>query len=329
MRFLRYGLAFLMLCIPVSAYALLANFSITVAITALTPVFNCSGFATSGSGTTGNCGVRFPGSSFGTTMIVVGTFNGSNPAISGSQVNLIPANSNHNGNNLNYELAQVNVGQFSTTFTYVPNGMNLALVLQNNTNTAAAGTGYNFTAGAGCEASFFQGFTGGGGPPNNTFAVDLDQHDSSVAGGTTFTYSSVQYYGSTSPPNAPNPPGQSPCNPDLGGDGSWTYVGVNKVSTSPVAMNSPANNQGITTGHTYSVTISYDGSNLTISMFDVTAGGACPGAACFTNTWTGVNIPAIVGGTTAWVGLASGTGSGGTQIPTVPLLINTWSYSSN
>ena len=81
-----------------------------------------------------------------------------------------------------------------------------------------------------------------------------------------------------------------------------------------------------TTGHTYSATISYDGSNLTISMFDVTAGGACPGAACFTTTWTGVNVPVIVGGSTAWVGLAGSTGDPNTDSP---LLINSFSYSSN
>jgi hypothetical protein len=69
--------------------------------------------------------------------------------------------------------------------------------------------------------------------------------------------------------------------------------------------------------------ITYDGSNLTISLYDVTLGGSCPGASCFTYTWPNVNIPSIVGGTMAYVGLASGSNNP----MSVPLLINSWSYS--
>ena len=324
----RYILAGVLFCIPIAAYAITTNFSITVAISALTSVFSCpSGFSS-----TNPCGVFFTtGSDNGGNFIVLGSLAGSTPALSGSAVNLVPSNANHVAINMNWRSAKVNVGQFSTTFTFVPNGMNLAFIL-NNSNNNPTFNGVNFSAGAGCEAAFFQGFAQTA-PPNNVFALDIDQHDSTVAGGTTFTNSSVQYYDTGhAPPNAPNAPGQSPCNPDLGTDmspGVYTYVGVNKIPTSPVAMNNPANNQGIVTGHTYSVTISYDGSNLTTSIFDVTAGGACPGAACFTNTWPGVNIPTIVGGSTAWVGLGSGTGSGGTQIPPVPLLINSWTLATN
>ena len=76
------------------------------------------------------------------------------------------------------------------------------------------------------------------------------------------------------------------------------------------------------------------------ALFDIaqTAGGP-PGSAylpgaplasqpvppnCFTYTWTNVNIPAIVGGPTAWVGLAGGTNQ---SVPN-PLLINTWRFGS-
>ena len=322
----RYILALLLFCIPVAAYAITTNFNITVTISSLTSVFNCSGFASSGT-----CGVSLIGGG-GQPFAIAGSPGASSPGLVGSQVNLIPANAVHTGLNLNYLGHVVNVGQFSTTFTYVPNGWNIALTLSNNTNSGAGNpASIGFTAGAGCEGSFFQGFTGGAGPPNNTFALQLDQWSNLVAqpgGGTpNFTYSSAQYYDTGHfAANNPLPPGQSPCNPDLGGsDSSWTYAAVTKVTTSPVALNSPAGTLNTTTGHTYSVTISYDGSNLTISMFDVTAGGACPGAACFTNTWTGVNIPAIVGGPTAYVGLAAGTNA---SVPN-PLLINTFSYSSN
>jgi hypothetical protein len=283
----------------------------------LVEVFNCpSGFAE-----TGSCGVSWPANGGGSDPFeIIGATNGSSPGLVGSQVNLVPAGAVHNANNLDFQTA-VNVQQFSTTLTYVPNGQTFAFILSNNTNAASAGTGSHFTAGAGCEASFFQGFPG---VPNNTFAIELDQYDSLTAGGSTFTYSSVQYYApGMHPPNAPNPPGQSPCNPNQGGTG-FTYAGVNKVSTSPVPLNNPVGTPNTTTGHTYSVTITYDGSNLTISLYDVTLGNSCPGASCFTYTWTNVNVPSIVGGNTAWAGLAGATGN---PAP-APLLINSWSYGN-
>ena len=65
---------------------------------------------------------------------------------------------------------------FSTTFTFVPNGMNLAFVIKNNTNddAANAGTSY-FSAGAGFEGGFYQGSGQGNGlPVNHIFALMLD-----------------------------------------------------------------------------------------------------------------------------------------------------------
>jgi hypothetical protein len=289
----------------------------------LTPVFNCPSFAAGGS-----CGVGVFAS--GETFQLNGSQNGSSPGLSGSQINLVPANAGHAALNVNFQTL-VNVQQFSTTFTFVPNGWNVAFIL-NNSNNNPTFNGKVFSAGAGCEAAFFQGFSQTN-SPNNVFAIELDQTGTLLAnqpGGSAsssnpdFTYSSVQYYDTGhSPPNAPNGPGQSPCNPNLGGT-DFTYVGVNKISTSPVPLNSPSGTAGTTTGHTYSVTITYDGSNLTISLYDVTAGGSCPGASCFTNTWTNVNVPAIVGGNTAWVGLGGATN----QTVPHPLLINTWSYDT-
>lgn len=336
----RYILAVVLVCMPGAAYALTQAFTITVAINSLNSVFNCTGFATSGNATTGNCGVRFPGSSFGTTMQALGaTSNNSVPFISGTTAVLVPAGANHNADNLNYELAAVNVGQFSSTFTFVPDGQNVSFVLSNNTNTSVAGnaTNGNFTAGASCEGAFFQAFDGTG-PVNKTFAVMLESYGGNAAGSGTFTYSSVQWYEDATqnagvPPNAPNAPGMSPCNPDDGGvEVNFTYVGVNKLSTSPVALNSPAGTLNTTTGDTYSATVTYDGSNLNICLVDVTlANGTCTSGTTgtgtfFTTSWTGVNVPAIVGGTTAWVGLAGATG---TVVNPAPLIIKSFSYSSN
>ena len=226
--------------------------------------------------------------------------------------------------NLNYRAAKVNAQAFSTTFTFVPNGWNVAFIL-NNSNNNPDFNGKAFSAGAGCEAAFYQGFSQAN-PPNNVFALELDQVGSLTAGASNFTYSSVQYYDTGHvPPNAPNPPGRSPCNPDFGTPENVPYVGVNKVSTSPVPLNNPPGTINATTHDTYSATITYDGSKLAISLYDVTAGGSCPGANCFTHTWTNVNIPTIVGGSTAYVGLGAGTNASVSN----PLLINTWNYSSN
>ena len=310
--------------ISITAAPVTQNFTITVTVSTLTQVFNCpSGFAA-----TGPCSVGFIGSGSGFTFKTVGTNAGTTPAFSGSAVNLVNTAANHVALNFNYQPAAVNVGQFSTTFTFVPDGQGIALILSNNTNAAAANpaAGGNFSGGASCEGAFFQGYTSSS-PVNNTFALMLDSYGGNTAGSATFTYSNVQWYDTGhTPPNPPNAPGDDPCNPNPGGALLIPYVGVNKISTSPVALNSPVNTVNTSTGHTYSATVTYDGSNLTINMFDVTAGGACPGAACFTNTWTGVNIPTVVGGSTAWVGLGGATG---TIVNPSPLLINGWTYSSN
>jgi hypothetical protein len=196
-----------------------------------------------------------------------------------------------------------------TTFTFVPNGWNVSLIIQNSNNNPYA-NGSVFAAGAGCEADFFQGFSQAS-PPNNVFALELDSNSPLTETGA-FTYSSVQIYQS----------GQSPCLPNLGGT-DFTYVPIDKISTSPVPLDSPASTQNTSTGDTYSATVTYDGTNLTLSLYDVTAGGSCPGANCFTHTWTNVNISTIVGGNTAWVGLGGGTNAASSY----PLYINSFSFA--
>jgi hypothetical protein len=265
---------------------------------------NCpSGFSSSGS-----CGVSFIGGG-GQNFAVVGSNNGSTPALSGSAVNLAPTGAVHTALSLNYAVSAVNVQAFTSTFTFVPNGQNLAFVVQNNTNSSAGGTGHNFSSGAGCEAGFFQAFATG--QVNNIFALELDSY-SYLNSTPSFAYSSAQIY----------QVGQSPCNPNDSGPGYWL---TNKVSTSPVPLNSPSGTQNTSTGDTYSATVTYDGSNLTLNLYDVTAGGSCPGASCFTHTWSNISIPSLVNGTTAWAGFTEGTG-----IPSsYPLKINSWTYTAN
>jgi hypothetical protein len=263
-------------------------------------IFNCSSFTSS----TGSCSVATGrSSSF--------TLNGNGPpSVSGPNVLLMPTGAQHQADSIIWNSSAVDVHAFSSTFTFIPNGWNLAFVLQNNTNIYAGPEGPAFSAGAGCEAGFYQAFDANDTPPTNIFALELDSQ-SYLNSSNTFTYSSAQIYQQ----------GQSPCNPN---DNNPNYYITDKISTSPVPLTSPANSLGSTTGDTYSATLNYDGNNVVLNMYDITAGGSCPGSSCFTHTWTGVNIPSLVNGNTAWVGLTSATN----QASTRPLYIKSFTYGT-
>ncbi len=274
--------------------------------------FNCSAFAP-----TGTCGVAINGQGGQAFQLT----NAPSGVLVGSTVNLIPGagGGGHNGSGMIYQ-TPVNAQAFTSTFTFVPNGKNIAFVVQNNTSAAGGGSPNRpqaFAAGAGCEAGFFQAFTSGTDPEvNNIFALELDQFSpllNTAPYPYTFTYSSAQIYQASI----------SPCIPPYAGT-HGTDPAPSKLSTSPVPLNNPAGTGLTTTGHTYSVTIAYDGSNVTLNMFDVNAGGFCPGASCYTHTWNGVNIPALVGANTAYVGLTGGTNS---DAP-ADLIIKSFNYST-
>ena len=282
------------------------------------PVINCpDGFTSASNG----CGVA--NSSGGPGFFLTGTPNGTTPGLSGSQVILIPTGGTHTAMNLNYQTA-VNVQAFTATYTFIPNGWNLAFTLNNNTNPYTGGNPANlpatFSAGAGCEGSFYQAFPSSGNQSvNNIFALELDQQDALTASNPNYTYSSVQIYSA----------GQSPCNPTESNSAPVPYVQVNKISTFPVPLNlstgsgagCPADTNGCntTTGHTYSATITYDGSTVGFTLCDLTLG-----TPCFTNSWQNVNIPALVGGNTAFLGLAGGTN----EASSAPLMVNSLVYTA-
>jgi hypothetical protein len=213
---------------------------------------------------------------------------------------------------LNYQAKQVNDQAFVSSFSFVPNGYTVAFVL-NNSNNNPTFNGASFSAGAGCEGGFYQAFSQPE-PPNNVFALMLDQYDYIHGTDSSFTYSSAQIYQQS----------QSPCIPN---DNQTGYYVTNKISTSPVPLNSPANSESTTTGHTYSATIVYTGTNLSFALYDETAGGTCSpvtSSTCFYHTWNGVQIPAMVDGTSAWVGITQGVPS---LTPSDPLLIDSFSYT--
>lgn len=322
-----------------------------------TTVFNCS----SGFATTGACGVQFgftgPTENFASGG---GSASGSPSELSGTDVNLVPAGCTHCGMVLNWQAA-VNIHSgFQSTFTFVPNGWNISLVLNNNTNQLFGQTGPSFTSGAGCEGGFFQGSsvdsTSDGKPPNFVFAVELDSWSSLVGYQSSdfndmppnvFSYSSAQIYNDAAqPPGTPpgptpasNYPGQSPCNPDLfymDPNINFTYVGVGKYSTYPVPLTTgctgttcTSSSLNTTTGDNYSVTITYLGGGsgqFTLDMYDITAGGTCApvtSGTCYHQAWS-VDIETIVGANTAYIGLSSGSNDPVSN----NLLVHTWNLKT-
>jgi hypothetical protein len=253
-------------------------------------IFNCSsGFSTSGS-----CGAS--------PSARTEAFWNSSGTLTGSAATLLTTGEVHRVFSLNYQTA-VNDQAFKSTFNFMPDGQNISFFITNNTNTNAGGAGQGFNSGAGCEAGIYQAFAAEPTSPNNIFALELDSYSPLTENGS-FTNSSAQIYQTN----------QSPCLPNDTGPHYWP---TNKISTSPIAMDSPASRQNTCletnsgTCDTYSATIIATGTNLTLNLYDVTAGGTCSpvkSSTCFTYTWNGVNVPALVDGTTGYVGIVGATG---------------------
>jgi Chitobiase/beta-hexosaminidase C-terminal domain len=250
-------------------------------------VFNCSTFTSSGS-----CGVG-SGQNFRPNGVV---------SLSAPKLTFIPTGQTHIDSSMWWS-TPVNIQQFTSTFTFVPNGQNFAFVVQNN--VGSSGNGTEFNSGAGCEAGFYQAF--GAGPlPNNLLALELDSYSPLTLTGS-FTYSSAQIYQAN----------QSPCLPN---DDGPNYTPFTKLSTYPVDLTTGS--PDTTTGDVYSATVTYNGTSLTLNLFDVTKGGSCPGVSCYTQSWN-TNIPSLVGGNTAYVGFTAATG----LISLYPLYLNSFSFT--
>jgi Chitobiase/beta-hexosaminidase C-terminal domain len=286
-------------------------------------IFNCSsGFVTAnttcGVGYNGTGGYQFQFAQDPTGVIL------------GTAANLIPVSTDggdHNGAGLIYQTA-VNVQAFTAHFTWVSNGKNIAFTLNNNTSAAGQNSQY-FASGAGCEAGFNQAFTGGAPPVNKVFALELDQFSPLTTSGA-FTYSSAQIYQQV----------EAPCQPPYTSGNGTTYgttFSPTKLSTSPLPLNSPAGTPLTCvetvggTCDTFSANIGYDGSTVSLCLYDVTAAnGSCSSSTSGTGTyfqqsWGTINIPSLVGSNTGYVGLNAGTNSDAIG----NLLINTFSYTVN
>jgi Chitobiase/beta-hexosaminidase C-terminal domain/Fn3 associated len=270
-------------------------------------VINCSsGFATTSS--TGVCPVIGQLASTGGAAAFT-LPNGGPGTLTTPTVQLMPPNVTHLTQSFFWQ-NQVDVRAFTANVVFQPNGWNLAFLLQNTINPGGGfggAYGSNFQGGAGCEGDIYQGENGLIAIPANVFGFNLDSYNNVVDnfdGTNTFGYSNAQIYQQ----------GQSPCLPSLGDDTG--YYPTTKISTSPVPLvdTTQTNNGRNTcpetvsgTCDTFNATLTYTGGNYTVSMYDVTAGGSCPSASCFTQTWSGVNIPSMVGNSAVYTASASGT----------------------
>lgn len=220
-------------------------------------------------------------------------------SIENGAIYLSRGNGGHLGTNMVYQ-TPVNTRAFEATFTFVPSGKNIALVLQNASDRSWSQGGARFNGGAGCEAGFFQAY--GDDPAiDKIFALALMQDMplepvKADLSNDIFTYSSVMIYKS----------GESPCS--FMPKPKWASVTPfsipTKISTSPVALNSPANKILTSTGDNYEAKVTYNGSDVVFNLKNLTKGGAT-----FSHTWKNINIPSIVGGDTAYVSISAGCNS--------------------
>jgi hypothetical protein len=150
------------------------------------------------------------------------------------------------------------------------------------------------------------------------FAIMFDQYGYINYNDSGFTYSNVQLYQTS----------QSSCNPN---DAGVNYYPTSKFSTSPLPFNNPATTIGSPSSDTFSVQIDYNGSDVAMCTYDVTAAnGSCSSGSAGTgvyyqNTWHNVSIPGMVGSTMATPGFASGIGT----TVAYNMDIKSWVYTVN
>jgi hypothetical protein len=365
MRKVLCGLAFMLIC------------GLSIAAQAQSYVFQCgsvNNWSTSSFPSNG-CGVQdspypTPGTNF--TNI-----NG-NSSLTSTNLQLVPALGGHNSWGLIYG-TPVTDTSFISNFTYTGNGYNIGFTLN---NAYTPGGSFDFpwalNAGAGGEGGFAQSAQSDGTwyMPYNVFAIQLDSYSPLTNGGS-FSYSSVQLYQDPQVAYMPIVTG----NPDY-----IPMYSTNKISTSPVPLNTPSSTQAGVAGSAFTASISgttltvtavasgtiivgqtvsntgstsvsagtkitalgtgsggtgtytinnsqtvaseamagadtinatvlYNGNNVTINIFDATAGGTCSpvtSSTCFTTTWQGISVPGMAGG--PWTNYVDGgSGTGGTQ----------------
>jgi hypothetical protein len=99
-----------------------------------------------------------------------------------------------------------------------------------------------------------------------------------------------------------------------GNDSTGLYV--NGASPTTPAIDLTPSGIELNSGSTITAHLAYDGTNLTMTLTDVSSN-------TFTQTWT-INIPQTVGGNTAYVGFTGGTGGSSSSQK-----VESWSFTSN
>jgi hypothetical protein len=177
--------------------------------------------------------------------------------------------------------APVTISTFSTTFTlqWGSSGMGMCFVIQNSTpayaspSSAIGWSGGATTCGATVEAFGYAGQDAANGKPSG----------SGVGYGYGLLSSIAIAFDQNVTPNS------------IG-----LYTNGNFYTSGAILGSQAATGLTFSSGHAFTVTLSYDGTTLTFSMTDTVT------TTNFTTTFT-INIPSIVGGNTAYVGFTGGT----------------------
>jgi len=210
---------------------------------------------------------------------------------SGSSIELTNANGGA-ANNAWYK-TPVNVQAFTTTFTWTAicpakparcgDGMGFMIISDSNPSSA----GFNYSGSSGGQLSWSSCYSASGGTVNcpaiKSILVKFDLYNNST--GTDGANLTGLYSGGVYP-QPPQP----------------------EYDMTPSAIN-------MQSGHLMKATLTYNGTVLLEAVTDTTTG------ATYRNSYS-VNIPAVVGGDTAFVGFGGGTGSA-----TVTQNIQSWTYT--
>ena len=221
------------------------------------------------------------------------------------------------------------IGSGSTTINYSSGFTASGLVLSGH--AAINGTRLRLTDTAGTEAG--SGFFST--PVNiQSFTTDFSfQLTSPIGDGFTFTihggstaaalgpWGGGLGYGPDTPGGAPGIPNSVAVKFDLfsnAGEGpDSTGIYTNGASPTVPSVDMTSSGVNLHSGDIFQVHMAYNGTNLAMTVTDASTGKV------FSQTFSNINIPSVVGGNTAYVGFTGGTG-GSTAIQE----IITWTFSS-
>ena len=250
-------------------------------VTANTPSSSASG-TSSGTTSTSNSSPPAPSLPDATMIFNYANFGSAPSTIhlawgstyQGSVLQLTNGTTQHQANAA-WHIQQQDIQSFSTDFTFYlsPSAFGLTFCIQ-NTNSTTDPNAYGLNASANSNGLGYAGYTGSNSQLQNSIAIKFD----------TTTENSTATVGTT----------QSATGLYINGGPSMTTVGL-----------SPQNDlaaQGINlhSGDLMSAHVVYDGTNLTMVLQDTVTGKQAR------MSWP-IDIPAAIGGNSAWVGFTAGT----------------------